>query len=228
MLAEIVLLKKSLLCKAATIDYFHLISGADFPCKSNDEIDRYFEEHKGKSYMWFDSDEETKEWRKRKYPDRYRLYHFNDTGYNNSKFINAMRPFIRTFQRFHIYLRPEIKNVYAGWNWFSWHRKVVDYTLRYLVQYPEKLNRMRYCTCIDEIFFHTLLHDKVKELNIVTNNALRYIDWHPNNNYKGSLPKILDITDYNMIKNSDAIFCRKVDDKLSKSLLTKLDKEIRS
>ena len=220
------MLKKSLAYKNAHIDYFHLISGADFPCKSNDEIDRYFETHKGKSYMWFDSDEETTEWRKRKYPDRYRLYHFHDIGYNNNWIINVFRPIIEKVQHHHIYLRPEIKNVYAGWNWFSWHRSVVEYALCQIELHPKKLERMRYCTCIDEIFFHTMLHDDADWLGIETRNALRYIDWHPTRPAK-TLPLVLDERDYTAIKESDAIFCRKVQPGVSERLLRMLEKNTR-
>ena len=136
------------------MDYFHLISGADYPCQSNSEFDKFFENNEGKSYMMFDTEEETIEWRKKKYPDRYRLYHFNDKGYNNNSIVNVLKLPIKIFQKaFHIYLRPMIKDVYAGWEWFSWHRKVAEFAMRQLDEHPEHLERMRYCSCIDEVFF---------------------------------------------------------------------------
>ena len=59
-------------------DYYHLISGQDFPCQSNFSFDEFFGEHNGESFMFFDREEDVMEWRKTKYPYRYRLYHFND------------------------------------------------------------------------------------------------------------------------------------------------------
>lgn len=49
-------------------DYFHLISGQDFPCKSIYEFDRYFERHKGESYMLYDLQSQHAEWSVSKYP----------------------------------------------------------------------------------------------------------------------------------------------------------------
>lgn len=117
-----------------------------------------------------------------------------------------------------------IPEIYAGWNWFSWYRKVAEYAMRKLDKNPEFLERMRYCACIDEVFFHTLLQPHLKELNIVSDNALRYIDWHPSRPYEGRLPLTLDERDYELIINSGALFCRKVDEEHSGKLLDMLDK----
>ncbi len=220
---EILLIKKALQ-HSSHMDYFHLISGADYPCQSNSEFDKFFENNEGKSYMMFDTEEETIKWRKKKYPDRYRLYHFNDKGYNNNSIVNVLKLPIIVFQKvFHIYLRPMIKDVYAGWNWFSWHRKVAEFAMRQLGEHPEHLERMRYCSCIDEVFFHTLLHPHLTELNIIPNNALRYIDWHPTRPTK-TLPLVLDERDYQRIKTSRTFFCRKVNPESSMKLLDMLDK----
>lgn len=204
------------------MDYFHLISAADYPCKRNEEFDKFFEHHNGQSFMLFDSEKETIEWRKRKYPDRYRMFHFHDQGYNNNNMLNLLKPFIMFLQRYHIYLRRQITNVYAGWNWFSWNRKVVEYALSQIEEYPNRLERMRYCTCIDEIFFHTMLHDVADKLDIVTNNSLRYIDWHPARPSK-TLPLVLDERDYEAIIDSNALFCRKVQPGISDRLIQKLE-----
>lgn len=219
---EILLIKKAIQ-NSSHMDYLHLISGADYPCRSNEEFDKYFEDNEGKSYMMFDTEKETVEWRMKKYPDRYRMYHFNDKGYNNNSLLNALKLPIMLFQKvFHIYLRPMIPEIYAGWEWFSWYRKVAEYVISLLDEHPELLERMRYCTCIDEVCFHTLLHPHLKELNIVSDNALRYIDWHPTRPTK-TLPLVLDERDYQSIKDSQAFFCRKVNEQYSKKLLRMLD-----
>ena len=40
-------------------DYVHLISGADLPLKNQDEIHRYFDEHKGEEFVHFGAPEPT-------------------------------------------------------------------------------------------------------------------------------------------------------------------------
>ena len=41
------------------IDYFHLISGQDYPCRPNEEFDAFFEKNSGRSYMHMDSEQES-------------------------------------------------------------------------------------------------------------------------------------------------------------------------
>ncbi len=205
------------------ISYFHLISGNDYPCKSNEEIDAFFERHSGESFMKFDTDEEVRIWRKKKYPNRYRKYHFNDS--NIPVTLRLLKPFIKVWQKMGGYLRGEIDNIYGGWQWFSWHRTVVSYVLDYIEQNPLYLDRMRYTACVDELFFHTMLYPVLDSLNIQKDNALRYIDWHPKRFYK-TLPLVLTEQDYSEIVNTDAIFCRKVNVEESVKLIKQLQTNI--
>lgn len=223
-LAEIILLKKAY-TYSVNMEYFHLISGQDFPCKSNQFIDSFFNKHLGESFMKFDTLEETREWRKKKYPNRYRIYSFSDKGTCNSFIVNLLKYPIKLVQKF-VYLRPEIKDVYAGWNWFSWHRRVLEYVLKYINLHPNSLERLRYCSCMDELYFHTILHDKMQELNIV-DNALRYIVWYPKRPAK-TLPLVLNENEYLEIIHSDAIFCRKVNPLESAGLKKRLIKTIQN
>ena len=54
-------------------------------------------------------------------------------------------------------LRSEIENVAAGWSWFSWHKQVADYVLKYLNENPKYLYRFKYTACCDEVIFQGLL-----------------------------------------------------------------------
>lgn len=221
--AEIALLKMAY--KNENMDYFHLISGNDFPCMSNQDIDNFFEQHSEQSFMKYDSDEEVRIWRKDKYPKRYRNYHYHDKTSNASILLNSFRYIIKIWQKQFGYLRSPIENVYGGWQWFSWHRSVVKYVLDYIELHPKYLERMRYTACMDELFFHTMLHPVLDTLNIEKDNALRYIDWHPRRAYK-SLPLILTEEDYSAIIKSGAMFCRKVNLDDSSKLIELLQSKI--
>jgi len=208
------------------IDYFHLISGQDFPCKSNDEIDALFE-HGEKSYMHFDSPEETMEWRKHKYPNRTDYFDFRDLHfpYFSDKMLKSL---IRVTNKVaNIYKRKPITDVYAGWNWFSWHRSVVDYVLSFVEDNPCFVKRFKRTVAADELFFHTMLFNKADELKIEKYKALRFIEWHPKRDSK-SLPLILDEREYEEIIESDAIFCRKVHPVHSAKLIHNIKKNISS
>ena len=53
----------------------------------------------------------------------------------------------------------------------------------------------------------------------VKNYNYRYIDWKARH---GNNPAILDESDYEILVNSDALFARKIDPKISAKLLDKL------
>ena len=122
-------------------------------------------------------------------------------------------------------LRSEIENVAAGWSWFSWHKQVVNYVLRYLKDNPKYLYRFKYTACCDEVIFHTLLNDLDGKLNIDKYNCLRFIEWHPHRPFK-TLPLVLKESEYTEIINSGSFFCRKIHPVESKQLKLMLRERI--
>lgn len=205
-------------------DYYHLISGQDFPCVSSKSFDLFFEKHNGESFMHYDSDEEHKDWSKHKYPNRYRRYWFNDFFIINPNITRILKFFIN-FPFRYLFVRPEIDDVSAGWNWFSWHKSVANYVLYHIYQNKQYLKRFRYTHCCDEIIFHTLLNKVTASLNINRYNCLRFIEWHPRREYT-SLPLILDEREYKSIVKSGCLFCRKVHPNKSRILIMMLKRHI--
>ena len=200
-------------------DYIHSLSGQDFPLVSPIYFDNFFEKNNGYSYMMFDSEEEHLLWTKPngKYEERYRKFYFIDSKPNPIfiKLINGIQHFL--------YLRKPIKQIRAGWSWFSWHISIANFVLQYLTENPQYLQRFKHTSCCDEIIFQTLLYPYIKELNIIPNNCLRYIDWHPKREYTGKLPLILNEKDFTSIANSHSLFCRKIEPKESQQLLCKIE-----
>lgn len=80
-------------------------------------------------------------------------------------------------------------------------------------------SRINNTTCSEEIYFQTILMNSNLK-NKIRNTNLRYIDW----NVKDA-PKFLNLDDYQAIRNSHTLFCRKVDSKISQGLLNKLLEE---
>ncbi|MDR1737289.1 MAG: beta-1,6-N-acetylglucosaminyltransferase [Candidatus Symbiothrix sp.] len=198
----------------AQMDYMHLISGQDFPCVSNVEFDRIFSD--GYSYMHFDSPQETLEWRKKKYPSRMQHYNFVDLylPFLPEKWLKLL---IKVLNKAAKLLPPRpFPPIYAGWQWFSWHRNVVEFVLRFVEDHPQYVRRFKRAIYIDELFFHTFLFDHTEELNIVK-NPKRFIVWNPKRP-TASLPMILDEREYDEIAASDAVFCRKIHPKISAKL----------
>lgn len=194
-------------------DYIHLISGSDYPCYSNEAFDLFFENSGDKSFMHFDAPEDVQNWRKDKYPDRMKWYFRDNKILEKIKLNLIMNIF---------FPRKPLSNIYGGWQWFSWHRSVAEYVLRYVEQNKKYLLRFKFTSCCDELFFHTMLFSVADQLNIEKYNSLRYIDWHPVRSYK-SLPLVLNMQDAELIKNSGCFFCRKCSLEESNGLMDYLD-----
>ena len=129
----------------------------------------------------------------------------------------------------HFYFRKPIPNLWGSWNWFSWHRSVVEYVIKEEKTNPRFFKRFHHTYCSDELIFSTLLHRHEKELKIVGSNSLRYINWNKKaegRNNTGS-PLTLNEEEFDEIMESGAFFCRKVHPEVSKKLIEKLRANIK-
>lgn len=205
------------------MDYFHFISGQDYPCKSNQEFDLFFEQNRGYSYMQMDSDTYREECMKKKYPKRVKPYYFKDTPHRKSPVIDFVVRGVDKLSSLFLW-RKDIPNLWGGWNWFSWYKDVVKYVLKQERENPQFFKRFHHTYCCDELIFATMLRPFADELNIETDNSLRYINWDKKvsgRSHSGS-PLILNEEEYEDIICSGAFFCRKIHPVISKKLLDKL------
>ena len=208
-------------------DYFHLISGQDYPCVDRITFDRFFKEHYGESFMKIDSPEVAAENRRTKYSYRLENYFFYDNL--KSPFANKYKV-ARIFSKGIRWIPRPYKNmesVWGGWQWHSLHRNVLKYYLDFFETHPKFVKRFRMTACCDEMIFSTILRPVSQELNIQINNALRFVEWNPKRK-TNSLPLLLEETEYEDIVDSGAFLCRKVDLVKSKVLLDMLDNRIES
>lgn len=218
--AEFQLMNAALNC-GINIDYFHLISGHDYPIASNHLFDEFFEKNNGKSFLYYDKEEEAILWRKKKYPGRVCRYHLNDVNIK-PKLLKRILSKMLSIKK-----RPYIENLYAGWQWWSFNKMVISWLFSHRQDYSSMTKRFHYTACSDELYFQTILHPFVDELNIETTTSLRYIDWHPKRPAK-TLPLVLESCDYDEIVQSGMLFCRKVTLSKSIELLNKLDNSAQS
>lgn len=208
-------------------DYFHLISGQDYPCRPNEEFDRFFEEHKGRSFMLIDSPSFRDECMVEKYPLRVLPWYIKDLPHRDIKVVDIL---VRAFNKIskHFRVRKMIPGLWGSWNWFSWHRSLACYVIGQEKTNPEFFKRFHHTDCGDELIFSTLFHGHEDELNIDGTNSLRYINWKkkvPGRTHLGS-PLLLNEDEYEDIVRSGAFFCRKVHPEVSKVLLEKLRADI--
>lgn len=201
-------------------DYFHLISGQDYPCRPNAEFDKFFEIHEGYSYMAIEDDDYHAKCMQKKYPSRVLPWYIKDFPHREIRLIDLGVRLFNSISK-HFYIRKPIPNLWGGWNWFTWHRSLAKYVIQQEKDNPRFFKRFHNTLCGDELIFQTLFHGREEELKIIKGNALRYINWSKKaegKNHSGS-PLLLNEEEYDEIIKSGAFFCRKVHPEISKILL---------
>jgi len=203
-------------------DYFHIISGQDYPLRSNEQFDSFFESNNNESYMFFDDEAYrnrmskelrifAQQWHMNKTTGvLYKIYNF----FHMPRLLSIIAP------------RKPIEGYSSGWDWFSWHRDVVEYVLEYFETNPNYIKRYNHTLCPTEHIFHTILEKKSDDLRIEKNNPLRYVSWTPHRDVDTEYrPFTLTEEDYNFVIESKAFFCRKVEEMDSIKLLDMIDKQ---
>jgi len=98
---------------------------------------------------------------------------------------------------------------------------VCKYVCEYVKTFRGRLFHvgLRFSEVPEEVFFQTILmHSNFRD-DVVKDN-LRFTLWQVKN---GSFPGILDESDYESIRNSNAVFARKIDSAFSLKLIERID-----
>lgn len=204
--------------------YFHLISGQDFPIKKKADFRSFFYENRERDFIEFFKVPKA-DWANEQGLDRVQYYNFTD-------FLNYKIPVQKGYSRKLIKLQkkigvkrtipPGMPQLFGGSTWWSLSRKSLNYIVQKSNEEKRVLKRFKYTLCSEEFYFQTVIMNSEYRSRIVNNN-LRHIDWVSRN---GNNPAILDETDLETIKNSDAFFARKFEYPISEGLYSRLEKEI--
>ncbi|MBE8189847.1 MAG: hypothetical protein HAW58_03055, partial [Candidatus Thioglobus sp.] len=190
---------------ADNFDRFCLLSGADFPIKSLDKIKASFDSDDEFIQIGWQLDAAHNAYKSVKY------YHFMDSRFG--KITNRLPKIPRK-----IYAKITL---YKGAQWWSLTQNCVNYIIEFLQNNDDYIAFHKFSKCSDEIFFNSIIQSSPFVLK--AQSDYHYADW----NTKGvSLPKILDSSDFDILRNSDKLFARKFDEFASKDLLQKITKVI--
>lgn len=203
--------------------YFHLITGHDFPIKPLSDFDRFYRQNSDRDFLEYHSlpyDAWPENGLDRL--SRYNLYDLIDgrTGWKEIviKRISKIQKLLHIRRRF----PKNFPMQYGGSTYWSLKRESMKYIFAYMENNPWYLKRFKYTFCAEEIFFQTILINSPLKENIVNNN-MRFIVWE---NRNGNFPANLDMSDYDLIKHSDALFARKFEYPASELLLSFIKKNI--
>lgn len=206
-------------------DYYLLISGEDFPTKSNEQLLKFFNQHKGKSFMNLIPLEDVKKDPLVEYSTFIKRFSFVHVPqlHTNQFFSIVKHKFLTSFKKlqkkisFFQFSTPD--NIYVGENWFNLYR---DDVKQLLIEYKKsKLLRFRlsFGLLMEEVLPHTLLKRNLKIDNWV-NDSLRFTIWKPNT---GS-PEVLHSGNIQDALQSNELFARKFEDiKVLKELSNKIN-----
>ena len=208
-------LLESVIESAREYNYISLISGQDYPIKSNAEIKEYLRAYNGKEFIEaFGID--GYEWRLNTYN------FFSEYRGNRNMHIRIIDKILRVIQKGFVN-RKNFKdfNLYKGSNWFTITYDCAEYIHGFISQNREFTNKFKYTACSDEHFFQIIIMNSKYSYNVADEN-LRYIKW-----IKGSSnPEIMTMDCLEDILESRMLLARKFDFDRDIDIINKID-EIR-
>lgn len=183
-----------------------LLSGQDYPIRSNEYISRFSEENSDKIFLEYHRLPDHEKWQPHGGLYRVNKYFMGFKTWQRlcSKTLNFLSGMLSFLQR-RMYGGME---PYAGSMWWMFNMPAVNYILDFIRDHPGYVAFHRYTFAVDEVFFHTILLN-AKEVSLsdnIVNSNKRFIKWK---DYKASHPELISEEYLPELKRSDALFARK-------------------
>lgn len=202
--------------------FISLLSGQDYPVKSNPEIDKFLSSSNFSIFLDYFPLPNYKRWSAGG-TYRYKKYFFGTSAIALfiSKACNLMSTLIPALaRRLPFYLRP-----YCGSQWWTIDLYAHNYILDYINKYPAYYRFHKFTFAPDELFFHIILlnakDERIRES--ICNNNFRYIKW---NKYDNPHPETLTKKDLPELKDTKSLFARKFDQLTDYEVLDLIDEQI--
>lgn len=201
-------------------DYFHLISGQDFYACPPSSFDAILGAEK-MSYMGlFQIPNRYWNWEGGYKIFKYRtLSSYCDIRKTFPRAINKIYYLLQKYTHMQKKLPPY--PLYGSSVYCSLHCDFVKWMLNSNLA-KELLINLKNSLCGEEVFFQTVIMNSPFREKVRAEVTLRYVDWH-----SIPSPKFLDASDFDKIKESGSLFCRKLDSSLSKDLIPLLEDYIK-
>lgn len=182
--------------------YYHLLSGADLPIKSQDYIHEFFQRNHGKEFIGFAQGEEN---RIDCYNKVMKFHLFSRHFHSSNKLLVHSRIWLERILN-KILTRNSSITFKKGAQWVSFTNGCCQYILS-----KEKsiLKRFKFTQCGDEIFLQTLIYNSpfYERCYNVCDEYIgnqREIDWKRGNPYNWT------IEDKDFLSHSNKLFARKI------------------
>ncbi len=189
-------------------DYICLISGQDFPIKSNKEIEKYLTERNGSNFIEVlpSDDPRYKRYRKRNeilYP-AWMLRRTTIVKIIKKLYIYLTGGNVRTFRVF------QRKNTMGlpfafGSQWWCLTHDCLEWIYKYIETHAEVLSFFDYALVADECLFQTVF--MTSPFKDTRRDNLTFLEWESNQNN----PRVLTVQDLDLLKSCRHLFARKFD-----------------
>lgn len=201
-------------------DYFHLLSGQDYPVKPLSTFLDFFEKNKGNEYIQYVSIPNLR-WEKGSYR-RFQYFYPYDWAQEKADPREWVREQVEKQIKKGL-KRPipdEFDMLYGSSQWFSVTRDAVGILLQYTIDNPAFYNRLWMTFAPEECYVATVLLNRINMQRIVRSNC-RFIRWKYEN---GNRPANLGVEHFCYLLEEDILFARKMETSCSLPLLELIDK----
>jgi hypothetical protein len=203
---------KELVEQDVQYEYAFLLTGQDYPIKTNAQIQAFLLDNMGRSFLenfplpsenWENGGlQRVESWYFHWYGRRFVLPR-KSNSFIKRRFPGGLRPF-------------------GGSSYWCLTSECIAYLYQFVRRHPSFVTFFKYVDVPDEIFFQTILMNSLLADSIV-NDDLRYIEWKDPNS--GS-PSVLDKSDFDKIASSPKLFARKFDTHVDAEILDLIDQRI--
>lgn len=217
---------RALIASGRPFDYVILLTGQDYPLRSNAEIEATLQGAAGQVFMeWMPIPNEN--WTD---GGAYRIenWHFRmgrrSLSFPGTPFRHALLNAAWSLPARVLSLRrtfPAGMTPYGGSSYWMMPADCARFVDARARSDAEFVRFFKYVRIPDEIFFQTLVGNSPFR-NHIAEDALRYVDWRED----GDSPAILGMADFERMIQSRALFARKFDPGVDAAVLDRLDRRI--
>jgi len=221
--------------------YCILMSGQDYPIKSNQDIGSFFEANKGKNFISglpLYTDETWSEGLSR--IEKYNFHpHVNkrtriiipsiyDSDFYTLSTLRNINTLIKTKERkripviFHNRYFPRNLTAITGSGWWALPMETISMIHTFMQENPSYLTYHRFTHSADETFFHSIVFSNIN--NKLICDGVTYVNWTRKD---CQLPVTFCEKDFEELSiNNDNLFARKFDASVDSAILNRIDSEI--
>ncbi len=206
-------------------DRIIVLSGQDYPIKSNKTINKVLSESPSSIYIDFTPLPDFERWPGADRGGLYRIdkYYFGDRWHEriSSRALNLMASYVKVFRR----KKPLQMIGYAGSAWMVLDMEAAKYILNFHENHPEYLKFHKDTFVADEVFIHMIIGNSKNETlhSRISNANQHFMIWETP---ESAHPKLFSIADFEKIAVSKHLFARKFDDTIDSLILDKIDSDL--